>query len=181
MEKHYQKILESIETPPLREALAQTPARAAEAMRFFTKGYHVDIHKIFENALFETSQEDLIVIKNIEYYSLCEHHLLPFFGRCHIGYIPNGKLVGLSKFAEIVDVFARRLQVQETLCEQIAACLDQHIAPHGLAVVIEGQHLCMMMRGIQKQQASFTTQKMLGRLTELEQQQLFFNLLQTPG
>lgn len=179
MEKHYQHILEHIEAKPLRTELAQTPERAAEAMRFFTQGYHQDLDKIFKNALFDSPQQDLIVVDNIEFYSLCEHHLLPFFGRCHIGYIPNGKLVGLSKFAEIVDVFARRLQVQETLCEQIANCLFERIQPQGLAVILEGQHLCMMMRGVQKQQASFITQKMLGTLTEPTQQQLFFNLLST--
>lgn len=179
MEKHYRKILESIEPSPLRATLSQTPVRAAEAMKFFTQGYHQNLDKIFENAFFESPQQELILVNNVEYYSMCEHHLLPFFGRCHIGYIPNGKLIGLSKFAEVIDVFARRLQVQETLCEQITNALVEYIQPKGLAVVLEGQHLCMMMRGVEKQQASFTTQKMFGLLNHPEQQQLFFNLLAT--
>jgi GTP cyclohydrolase I len=177
MEKHFKAILDTIEPNAQREELKLTPIRAAEAFQFLTQGYEVDLQPIFSQSLFASSQTDLIVVKNIEFYSTCEHHLLPFFGKCHIAYIPNGHLLGLSKFAEVVDTFAHRLQIQENLCAQIAACIQDHLNPKGLAVIMEAQHLCMMMRGIQKQHASLYTQKLLGDLKKTEHQQMLFQQL----
>jgi len=180
MEKYFTEILKQIEPHPLRTELHETPSRAASALKFLTEGYQVNIKKVFETGLLSSNQNDLMLIKNIEFYSLCEHHLLPFFGKCHIAYLPNGHLLGLSKFAEIVDIFAHRLQIQENLCAQIADIIQQYLNPKGLAVIIEAQHLCMMMRGVQKQHASFATQKLLGSLkTDVNLQQQFFQLLRS--
>jgi GTP cyclohydrolase I len=174
MEQYFKAILEAIEPNYNREELKPTPARAAQAFQFLTKGYQVNLESIFSQSLFPSSQTDLIVVKNIEFYSTCEHHLLPFFGKCHIAYIPDGYLLGLSKFAEVVDAFSHRLQIQENLCEQIAKSIQHYLKPKGLAVILEAQHLCMMMRGIQKQHASLYTQKLMGDLKHPEHQQMLF-------
>lgn len=176
MEKHIQAILEQLE-PTHRSELLETPARAAGALKFLTQGYHVNIPELFKNSLMTSQSSQLISIKNIEFYSLCEHHLLPFFGKCHISYLPNEHILGLSKFAEIVDTFAYRLQIQENLCLQIAECIEQNLKPKGLAVMIEAQHLCLMMRGTQKQCASFSTNVFRGAWAhDVEQQQYLLNL-----
>jgi GTP cyclohydrolase I len=152
---------------PEREGLLKTPGRVARAMRFFTKGYQEDVESIINGAIFEGEDYDeMVLVRDIEFYSLCEHHMVPFFGQCHIAYIPDRKIIGLSKVARLVDVFARRLQVQERLTTQIAQVLERHLKPKGVAVVMEGEHLCMMMRGVEKQHSMTTTSAMLGVFRE---------------
>ncbi len=162
LEKTYHKLLEQIGENTKREGLKQTPSRAARAMEFMTSGYHKNIRSLINNAIFASDDDEMIVVKDIELYSICEHHLLPLFGKCHVGYIPDGKIIGLSKVARIVDVFARRLQVQENLTKQIAETLMEILHPKGVGVVIEAQHLCMMMRGVEKQNSVMKTSCMLG-------------------
>ena len=162
MEELFKKILQSIGEDPRREGLRATPKRAAQAWEYMTQGYNKDIKKIINNAIFESEDDEMIIVKDIELYSICEHHLLPFFGKCHVGYIPNGKIIGLSKVARVVDVFARRLQVQENLTRQIAEALMQYTQAKGVGVVIEAKHLCMMMRGVEKQNSIMKTSCMLG-------------------
>lgn len=158
----YLSLLEEIGEDPSRQGLEKTPDRAANAIEFLTKGYTENIDTIVNNAIFETDNDEMVIVKDIELYSLCEHHLLPFFGKCHIAYIPSGKVLGLSKIARIVDVFARRLQIQENLTSQIAETIHHYTNAQGVAVVIEAKHLCMMMRGVEKQNSSMTTSSMLG-------------------
>ena len=159
---HDRSILGLLGEEPGREGLLETPRRAARAMAFLTQGYEQDASEILNGAVFEEPYSEMIVVKGIELYSLCEHHLLPFFGRAHVAYIPDGKIVGLSKIPRIVDVFARRLQVQERLSVQIRDAIQEAINPRGVAVVIEAQHLCMVMRGVQKQHSVTTTSAMSG-------------------
>ncbi len=162
MEELYKKLLEEIGEDVNREGLKSTPKRAARAFKFLTKGYTEDIEKIINGALFESDASEIVLVKDIELYSMCEHHLLPFIGKCHVAYIPNGKVLGLSKIARIVDVFARRLQIQEQLTRQIAHTIDKYTNAQGVAVVIEAKHLCMMMRGVEKQNSSMVTSCVLG-------------------
>ncbi|HBG61861.1 MAG: GTP cyclohydrolase I FolE [Omnitrophica WOR_2 bacterium GWF2_38_59] len=162
MENYYKDILKSIGENINREGLKNTPKRAANAFKYLTKGYNDDIKEIVNNAIFESDNDEMIIVKDIEVYSLCEHHLLPFFGKCHIGYLPDGKILGLSKFARIVDMFSRRLQVQENLTKQIAETIMEHTQAKGVGVVIEAKHLCTMMRGVEKQNSSMITSCMLG-------------------
>ena len=162
MEKSYLKIIEDIGEDPSRPGLADTPKRASEAMRFLMQGYTMDIDQIINDALFPSDTDEMVIVKNIELYSMCEHHLLPFIGKCHVAYIPNGKVIGLSKIARIVDVFARRLQIQENLTNDIANTLVNKTNAAGAAVIIEAQHMCMMMRGVEKQNSIMTTSCMLG-------------------
>lgn len=166
MQEHFKKIIESIGEDPNREGLLNTPKRAAKAMEFLTQGYKADLDQIINGALFQSDSSEMVVVKNIEIYSLCEHHLLPFIGKCHIAYIPRGKILGLSKFARIVDMFAQRLQVQENLTSEIAKALLQVTDAKGIGVVIEAQHLCMMMRGVEKQHSTMSTSVMLGLMRE---------------
>tara|TARA_B100000767_G_scaffold264471_1_gene279400 strand:+ start:14006 stop:14548 length:543 start_codon:yes stop_codon:yes gene_type:complete len=140
-----------------REGLVKTPERASKAMKFLTSGYKTDPKQILESAMFKEEYKEMVIVKDIELYSLCEHHILPFFGKAHIAYIPNGHIVGLSKIPRVVDVFARRLQVQERMTEQILECINDTLKPQGVAVVIEASHMCMMMRGVQKQNSTTTT------------------------
>jgi GTP cyclohydrolase I len=142
--------------------LVKTPYRVAKAWRFLTQGYSMDVDQVLNNAVFEEDYNEMVIVKDIDFYSVCEHHMLPFFGKCHIAYIPNGKIVGLSKLPRIVEVFARRLQVQERMTQQIAEALQAALQPLGVAVVVEGKHMCMMMRGVQKQNSVATTSEMLG-------------------
>jgi len=158
--------LELIGEDPTREGLLRTPERMAKAWAFLTKGYRESLEEIVNGAIFEAEGSEMVVIKGIEYYSMCEHHLLPFFGRVHIGYIPRKKILGLSKFGRITDMFARRLQVQERLAVQIAQAIWDILEPVGVGVVVEGQHLCMMMRGVEKQHSSTTSSAMLGNFRE---------------
>lgn len=157
------QILERLGEDTEREGLANTPARAAETYRYLTKGYQENAKDILNGALFDVEYDEMVVIKNIEVYSLCEHHLLPFFGKCHVGYVPSNKVIGLSKIPRLVDMFARRLQVQERLTQQIAQTIDQYVKPKGVGVIIQAQHLCMMMRGVEKQNIQVTTSSLLGR------------------
>ncbi len=162
MEQYYINLLKYIGEDINREGLKKTPLRAAKAFEYLTKGYKDNLDTIVNDAIFTSDNDEMVIVKDIEVYSLCEHHLLPFFGRCHVGYLPKGKIIGLSKIARIVDVFARRLQVQENLTRQIAQTLQQYTGALGVAVVIEAQHLCMMMRGVEKQNSSMKTSCMLG-------------------
>ena len=158
----YKELLSKIGEDPDREGLLDTPARAAKAMDFLTQGYQQNLEEVVNNAVFTVEDNHMIIVKDIELYSLCEHHMLPFFGKCHIGYIPEGKVLGVSKLARIVDLFARRLQIQERLTTQVATSIMNTVAPEGVGVVIEAQHLCMMMRGVEKQNSCMITSAMLG-------------------
>ena len=162
MEEFYRSIIKSIGEDVSREGLKDTPKRAAKAFEYLTKGYNENLDAIVNNAVFASNTDEMIIVKDIEVYSLCEHHLLPFFGKCHVGYLPKGKIIGLSKIARIVDVFARRLQVQENLTNQIAETLMKYTGALGVGIVIEAQHLCMMMRGVEKQNSVMKTSCMLG-------------------
>lgn len=158
----YRQLIESIGEDPSREGLLKTPERAAKAFQFLTKGYGEELDTLVNDATFESSSDEMIIVKNIELYSLCEHHLLPFTGKCHVAYLPQGRVLGLSKIARIVDLFARRLQIQENLTRQIAEAIQQVVNAAGVGVIIEAQHLCMMMRGVEKQNSVMTTSVMLG-------------------
>jgi len=162
MEGIYKELLKAIGEDLGRDGLKATPKRAAKAFQFLTRGYTQDIDAVINNAIFESDNDEMIIVKDIELYSMCEHHLLPFFGKCHVGYIPDGKVIGLSKVARIVDMFARRLQIQENLTKQVADTLLKATGAKGVAVVIEAKHLCMMMRGVEKQNSIMTTSCMLG-------------------
>ena len=162
----YRELLQSIGEDVNREGLQRTPDRAARALEFLTQGYRQNLDEILNGAVFESSASEIILVKDIELYSLCEHHLLPFIGRAHVAYLPNGKVIGLSKVARIVDVFARRLQIQENLTTQIAESLMNCLQPSGVAVVVEAKHLCMMMRGVEKQNSVMKTSCLLGTFKE---------------
>lgn len=164
MDKLYKQILQEIGEDVNREGLVDTPERAANAFRYLTKGYTEDLNDIINNALFDSAMSEMVIVKDIEMYSMCEHHLLPFLGKCHVGYLPDGKVLGLSKIARIVDYFARRLQIQERLTTEIANCIQDITGARGVGVVIEAQHMCMMMRGVEKQNSVMTTSVMLGEL-----------------
>lgn len=178
LEENYLKLLKGIGENPKREGLLRTPHRAARAMRFLTRGYQQNLDSVVNNAVFKTESSDMIILKNIEIYSLCEHHMLPFFGKCHIGYIPQEKMIGVSKLARIADMFARRLQVQERLTRQIANAIHDVLEPFGVGVVIEAQHLCTMMRGVEKQNTVMETSTMLGCFEKRQSTRMeFLNLI----
>ena len=163
MAKEFKSIIEQIGENPDREGLVKTPERASRAMSFLTQGYGQTLESILNGAVFESDSDEMVIVKNIEMYSMCEHHLLPFIGKCHVAYLPQGKVIGLSKVARIVDMYARRLQIQENLTKQIADAVQQVTQGQGVGVVVESQHLCMMMRGVEKQNSTMTTSVMLGR------------------
>ena len=175
--KRYEDILDSVGEDKSREGLIKTPERAAKAMHFLTQGYQKDPKKVLKSAMFKEDYSEMVIVKDIELYSLCEHHMLPFFGKAHIAYIPNGHIVGLSKLPRVVDIFARRLQVQERLTDQIIDCIDKTLKPLGVAVVIEASHMCMMMRGVQKQNSSTTTSAFRGEFKNVETRSEFLNLI----
>ncbi|CAH8283753.1 GTP cyclohydrolase I [Mariniflexile fucanivorans] len=173
----YKHIIEDLGENTQRDGLLKTPERAAKAMQFLTQGYNQDPVEILKSAMFKESYNEMVIVKDIELYSLCEHHILPFFGKAHIAYIPNGQIVGLSKLPRIVDVFARRLQVQERLTEQILDCINDTLNPQGVAVVIEASHMCMMMRGVQKQNSTTTTSGFRGQFEKIETRNEFLKLI----
>lgn len=177
MKNSFRSIIEGVGENPEREGVIKTPERAAKAMQFLTQGYSMDAEEILKKAVFEESYDEMVVVKDIELYSLCEHHMLPFFGKAHIAYIPNGKIIGLSKLPRVVDVFARRLQVQERLTHDILECLNETLQPQGVAVVIEAVHMCMMMRGVQKQNSATTTSGFRGQFKEIETRNEFLKLI----
>ena len=171
-------ILQKVGEDPQREGLLRTPTRVAKSWDFLTKGYNDDLTKILNEAVFEEKYNQMVVVKDIDFFSLCEHHLLPFYGKCHIAYIPNGKIVGLSKIPRIVDIFARRMQVQERMTQQIAETLNNVLQPIGVAVVCEARHMCMMMRGVEKQNSVATTSAVMGEFhNDPETRQEFFDLI----
>jgi len=168
LEKNIAELLHLIGENPKREGLARTPQRVAKAYEFLTKGYHQDLKKILNDAVFTEKYDEMVIVKDIDFFSLCEHHMLPFYGKAHVAYIPTGKILGLSKIPRIVEIFSRRLQVQERLTQQIAETIFDVLEPDGVAVVIEAKHLCMMMRGVEKQNSVATTSAMLGSFREDE-------------
>lgn len=182
MEEHYRAIIEAIGENPEREGLLRTPHRAAKAMEFLTRGYDQDIGEIVNGAIFESDNEEMVIVRDIELYSMCEHHLLPFIGRCHVAYLPQGKVIGLSKIPRIVDMFARRLQIQEQLTKQIADAIQAATNAAGVGVVIEAQHFCMMMRGVQKQNSWTVTSMMLGAFRDHDRtRKEFLQLIAKPN
>ncbi len=173
----FKSIIKNLGEDVDREGIVKTPERAAKAMQFLTQGYHQDPTNILKSAMFAEDYDDMVIVKDIELYSLCEHHMLPFFGKAHIAYIPNGHIVGLSKLPRIVDVFARRLQVQERLTHDILECINTTLKPKGVAVVIEASHMCMMMRGVQKQNSVTTTSGFRGQFEKIETRTEFLRLI----
>lgn len=182
MEELVRQILVQLGEDPTRDGLVKTPARVATSLRFLTKGYAEDPKEVINGALFDVAHDEMVLCKNIDFYSLCEHHMLPFFGWAHIAYIPRGKVVGLSKLARVTEIFARRLQVQERLTREIAETLMSELAPYGVAVVMEATHMCMVMRGVEKQNAITTTSSMLGDFkTNPATRAEFFSLMHSKG
>lgn len=177
LSEHYKEILKLTGDNPEREGLQKTPERVAKAMQFLTHGNDLDPAAILRSAMFEEDYSQMVIVKDIELYSLCEHHMLPFFGKAHIAYIPNGHIVGLSKFPRIVDAFSRRLQVQERLTNQIRDCIQETLNPRGVAVVIEASHMCMQMRGVEKQNSKTTTSAFTGEFLEQKTRMEFINLV----
>jgi len=178
----YREILLRIGEDPERDGLLRTPERMEKSMAFLTRGYAQDVTTVLHDALFDVDYDEMVIVKDIEFYSMCEHHLLPFFGKAHVAYVPNGKVIGLSKIPRLVDVFARRLQVQERLTRQVAEAITEAIQPQGVAVILEASHLCMMMRGVEKQHSSTVTSAMLGVFkTQLQTRNEFLSLVRRSG
>ena len=174
----YAEVLTRIGEDPARDGLVNTPARVEKSMHFLTRGYGQTVEEVIHGALFDVDYDEMVIVRDVEFYSMCEHHLLPFFGRAHVAYVPQGKVIGLSKIPRIVDVFARRLQVQERLTQQIAEAIEDTVHPQGVAVTLEAQHLCMMMRGVEKQRSTTVTSAMLGVFkTQLQTRGEFLSLL----
>jgi len=178
MEAHWKAIIKAIGEDPEREGLVKTPERAAKAFEFLTQGYRQDVDELVNKAIFTSDTDEMVIVRNIELYSMCEHHMLPFIGKAHVAYLPQGKVIGLSKIARIVDLFARRLQIQEVLTKQVADCVNDAIDARGVGVVIEAQHMCMMMRGVEKQNSIMTTSCMLGNFRDqLQTREEFLRLI----
>jgi GTP cyclohydrolase I len=177
LKKHYEEILRIIEPNPDREGLERTPLRVAKTLMDFTSGYTIDPSAVLKSAMFKEDYSQMVIVKDIDFYSLCEHHLLPFYGKVHIAYIPNGYITGLSKIARVVDVFARRLQVQERMTYQIKECIQKTLNPLGVMVVVEAQHMCMQMRGVKKQNSITTTSDFCGAFNQAKTREEFMNLL----
>ena len=180
-EEIYRELLRRLGEDPNRDGLIATPGRVEKTMAYLTKGYREDPNRLLRGALFDVDYDEMVIVKDVEMFSLCEHHMLPFFGKVHVAYIPNGKVVGLSKIARLVEVFARRLQVQERMTRQIADAIQDAIAPQGVGVVIEARHLCMMMRGIEKQNSSTVTSAMVGCFQNKETRAEFLSLVKPSG
>ncbi len=182
IEESMRSVLSQLGENPEREGLLKTPERVAKSLRFLTRGYQQDVDKILNGALFNVAYDEMVIVKDIEVFSLCEHHLLPFFGRCHVAYVPTDRIIGLSKIPRLVDAFARRLQVQERLTTQIAETIMEKIKPQGVGVVIEARHLCMIMRGVEKQNSVAVTSAMLGVFRDCDQTRAeFLRLVRTGG
>ena len=175
---HYRSVLELLGEDPEREGLLKTPMRVAKAMQILTRGYTQDAHKVLTDALFEEKYNQMVIVKDIDFFSMCEHHMLPFYGKAHVAYIPNGYITGLSKIARVVDIYSHRLQVQERLTQQIRECIEQTLHPLGVMVVIEAKHMCMQMRGVEKQNAITTTSDFCGAFNQAKTREEFMNLLQ---
>jgi GTP cyclohydrolase I len=174
----YRELLVRIGEDPTRDGLLNTPERMENSMAFLTRGYTMDVKTVLHEALFDVEYDEMVIVKDIEFFSMCEHHLLPFFGKAHIAYVPNGKVIGLSKIPRVVDVFARRLQVQERLTTEVADAISEAISPQGVAVILEAQHLCMMMRGVEKQHSATVTSAMRGVFkTQLQTRNEFLSLV----
>ena len=174
---HYKEILTLLGEDPGREGLEKTPMRVAKAMQTLTKGYQMDAHKVLTDALFKEDYSQMVIVKDIDFFSLCEHHMLPFYGKAHVAYIPNGYITGLSKIARVVDIYAHRLQVQERMTQQIKDCIQDTLKPLGVMVVIEAKHMCMQMRGIEKQNPITTTSDFSGAFNQAKTRQEFMNLI----
>ncbi len=174
---HVKDILSGLGEDPSRDGLLKTPERYEKAMRFLTSGYQADVDKLINGALFDVDYDEMVVVKDIEFFSMCEHHMLPFYGKAHVAYVPNGKVVGLSKIPRIIDVFARRLQVQERMTQEIAHTLMDVLQPRGVGVIVEARHFCMMMRGVEKQHSSTATSSMLGDFRNKETRHEFLSLV----
>jgi GTP cyclohydrolase IA len=178
----YREILIRLGEDPNRDGLRRTPERMEKSMAFLTRGYRQDVNDVLHDALFDVDYDEMVIVKDVEFFSMCEHHLIPFFGKAHVAYVPNGKVIGLSKIPRLVDVFARRLQVQERLTRQIAEAITEAINPQGVAVILEAQHLCMMMRGVEKQHSFTVTSAMLGVFkTQLQTRNEFLSLVRRNG
>lgn len=178
---HYKSILELLGEDPSREGLLKTPIRVAKAMQILTRGYTQDAHKVLLDALFEEKYNQMVIVKDIDFFSLCEHHMLPFYGKVHVAYIPNGYITGLSKIARVVDIFSHRLQVQERMTLQIKDCIQETLKPLGVMVVVEAKHMCMQMRGVEKQNAITTTSDFSGAFNQAKTREEFMNLLHSEG
>ncbi|MBQ7423184.1 MAG: GTP cyclohydrolase I FolE [Prevotella sp.] len=174
---HYKEVLRLLGEDPSREGLLKTPMRVAKAMQILTRGYFQDAHKVLTDALFEETYSQMVIVKDIDFFSLCEHHMVPFYGKVHVAYIPNGYITGLSKIARVVDIFSHRLQVQERLTQQIKDCIQETLHPMGVMVVIEAKHMCMQMRGVEKQNAITTTSDFSGAFNQAKTREEFMNLL----
>ena len=174
---HYKEVLKLLGEDPEREGLQKTPMRVAKAMQTLTKGYEMDAHKILTDALFKEDYNQMVIVKDIDFFSLCEHHMLPFYGKAHVAYIPNGYITGLSKIARVVDIFSHRLQVQERMTQQIKDCIEETLHPLGVMVVVEAKHMCMQMRGVEKQNSITTTSDFSGAFNQAKTRQEFMNLI----
>ena len=174
---HYHEVLKLIGEDPEREGLVKTPMRVAKAMQVLTRGYTMDAHKVLTDALFEEKYNQMVIVKDIDFFSMCEHHMLPFYGKAHVAYIPNGYITGLSKIARVVDIFRHRLQVQERLTQQIKDCIQDTLKPMGVMVVVEAKHMCMQMRGVEKQNSITTTSAFSGAFEQAKTREEFMNLL----
>ena len=174
---HYHEVLKLIGEDPEREGLVKTPMRVAKAMQVLTRGYTMDAHKVLTDALFEEKYNQRVIVKDIDFFSMCEHHMLPFYGKAHVAYIPNGYITGLSKIARVVDIFSHRLQVQERLTQQIKDCIQDTLKPMGVMVVVEAKHMCMQMRGVEKQNSITTTSAFSGAFEQAKTREEFMNLL----
>jgi GTP cyclohydrolase I len=174
---HYKEVLKLLGEDPEREGLQKTPMRVAKAMQTLTKGYQMDAHKILTDALFKEDYNQMVIVKDIDFFSLCEHHMLPFYGKAHVAYIPNGYITGLSKIARVVDIYSHRLQVQERMTQQIKDCIEETLHPLGVMVVVEAKHMCMQMRGVEKQNSITTTSDFSGAFNQAKTRQEFMNLI----